>query len=128
MHSRHTHTYVRMLTCLTFSQAHFRSFTYYTYPHTYPHTHTHAYTHIHTHAHRARMHDLRRSMERHGLPADVRQSVLRFYDYRWSRTKGNDDQTLLSDLPQHLQDEVCMHEYIISHTYMSMCVYVYEVL
>jgi hypothetical protein len=48
------------------------------------------------------MHDLRRSMEKQNYPKELREKVLRYYDYRWSRTRGIDEADVLQELPNHL--------------------------
>jgi hypothetical protein len=52
--------------------------------------------------HRVKMHDLRRSMEKQNYPKELREKVLRYYDYRWSRTRGIDEADVLQELPNHL--------------------------
>jgi hypothetical protein len=41
-------------------------------------------------------------MEKQNYPKELREKVLRYYDYRWSRTRGIDEADVLQELPNHL--------------------------
>lgn len=53
-------------------------------------------------------------LERYGVPADVVQRVVSFYQYKWQRNRGVDAKTLFDEVPATLQTDLSseVYEYV----------------
>ena len=50
--------------------------------------------------------NLRKFMERKRLPMELRERIIRFYNYLWTRQNGVDENAILEELPRPLRIEV----------------------